>query len=241
MIFNKKPEMIIFDVGGTLFDDGKCDFAAGFEKLRLMAINPEVTDSNELARYWEEYCSALSGSNLEIPLQSVIRYATMKTGLKIDLSMAQQEEIFDRYNSNRKVIDGVKELLLTADKLGIRTAVISNNMMSGESLEISLGYWIPESKFEFCVSSADLLFKKPEKYLFESAMSFAQVEPCNCVYCGDGLIPDVKGSLDAGMNAVLIDSKSDAQFEIRIFEDKDYIAVNSWRHFEKYLNEISLK
>lgn len=238
MTFNKKPEMIIFDVGGTLFDDGKCDVAAGLEKLRLAAVNPLVTDSNELLGYWKEYCSALSGNDFEIPLGSVIRYVSMKTGLRFDIPMVQQEEIFDRYNSTREIIGGVQELLSACKALGIRTAVISNNMMSGESLALSLKIWLSESDFEFCLSSADLLFKKPHKFLFESAMKFAGVEASRCIYCGDGFIPDVTGSLGCGMNAVLIDRKSDAEFEIRKYDDKDYIAVNNWNVFRKYLLEL---
>ena len=235
MILNRKPEMIIFDVGGTLLDDGKCNVVAGFEKLRFSALNPEVTTAEELAHYWNEYCSALSESAYEIPLPSVIKYAAMNTGLLFDIPVAEQEEIFDRFNSTRTVIDGIAELLKTCDSLGIRTAVISNNMMSGESLEISLRHWIPESKFEFCLSSADLLFKKPEKHLFESAMKFAGVNPRNCIYCGDNILPDVKGSTSCGMNAVLLDRKSSINFEFREIDEIEYIAVNSWREFEKYL------
>ncbi len=30
MQYKKKPKMILFDVGGTLFDDGRCGPVAGF-------------------------------------------------------------------------------------------------------------------------------------------------------------------------------------------------------------------
>jgi hypothetical protein len=40
MQYKKKPEMIFFDVGGTLFDDGRCDPVAGFGGLRVAAVNP---------------------------------------------------------------------------------------------------------------------------------------------------------------------------------------------------------
>lgn len=49
MSYSKRPKMILFDVGGTLFADGKCNAAAGFEKLRGYATNPEVTTAEELA------------------------------------------------------------------------------------------------------------------------------------------------------------------------------------------------
>jgi hypothetical protein len=40
------------------------------------------------------------------------------------------------------------------------------------------------------------------------------------------------------MNAVLIEQKSDKDFEIRTHENKDYIAVNNWRSFAEYLKKI---
>ena len=44
----KKPSMILFDVGGTLFRDGKCNFRDGLSALRKAALNPEVTDDANL-------------------------------------------------------------------------------------------------------------------------------------------------------------------------------------------------
>ena len=117
MPYDKKPKMILFDVGGTLFDDGKCDPVKGFEKLRLAALNPEVTTAEKLGEYWDSFMNDVSdltsreGIILDIPLSAVIRYATMNTGLHFDIPMAEQEEIFDRFNSSRRVIDGVPELL----------------------------------------------------------------------------------------------------------------------------------
>ena len=67
-MLKSKPKMIIFDVGGTLFNDGKFNAESGFEKLRLAAENPEITSSVALAECWDEYVSTIENSfnNLEI-------------------------------------------------------------------------------------------------------------------------------------------------------------------------------
>lgn len=245
MQYMKKPEMILFDVGGTLFDDGRCDPVAGFESLRLTALNPDVTCAEELASRWDEYLGELgsikskSGINLDIPLSAVIKYATMQTGLLFDISLAEQEEVFDRFNSSRNVIDGVPRLLSTLLSLGIRTAVISNNMMSGESLALAIDRWIPENKFEFCLTSADILFTKPSEKIFSVATGRAHVDSVNCWYCGDGRIPDVDGAKNAGMAPVLLDLKSELPLEFR--EDGGrgrYLAVNNWNVLSQYLSEL---
>lgn len=160
-MYSKKPKMMLFDVGGTLFNDGKCIAEKGFSALRDVAENPDVTDDLTLASYWDEYmdevCSFIeskSGINLDAPLSAVIKYATMNAGLHINLPMIEQEELFDRYNSTRNVIDGVPELFYALEEMEIRTAIISNNMMSGESLNLALKHWIPSINPEFCLTSA---------------------------------------------------------------------------------------
>lgn len=248
MSYNKKPKMILFDVGGTLFDDGKCDPVQGFEKLRHYARNPEVTSGEELASYWDRYLADVSSAKsrsgiiLDIPLSGVIRYADMNTGLVFDIPMAEQEEIFDRFNSSRRVIDGVTELLDTLASLGIRTAVISNNMMSGESLSLSINKWLPDARFEFCLTSADILYTKPSENIFMTALKYAQLEPSDCWYCGDGLIPDVYGSSGCGMTPVLLDEKSQVKSELRSDDIcEKYFAVNNWNELKNYIISLCLE
>ncbi len=245
MQYQKKPKMIFFDVGGALFDDGRCDPVAGFEMLRLAAVNPDVTCAETLATKWNEYLDEVgkitskSNIRLETPLSAVIKYATMQSGLLFDISMAEQEEIFDRFNSSRAVIEGVPELLDELASSGIRSAVISNNMMSGESLDLAIDRLIPENKFEFCLTSADLLLSKPSEMIFTAAAGRAHIDSTDCWYCGDGRIPDVDGAKNAGMAPVLLDLKSEIPFEFRNDGGKGrYLAVNSWNALRKYLHEI---
>lgn len=78
MPYNNKPKMILFEVGGTLFDDGKCDPVAGFSELLNYADNPNITDGNTPAKLWDEYLNMVHGSksesglSLEIPLSAII-------------------------------------------------------------------------------------------------------------------------------------------------------------------------
>lgn len=243
MAYNKL-KMVLFDVGGTLFDDGKCNPAEGFEKLRRYATNPDVTNGETLAVYWNEFLSEVSGIksksglNLDVPLSSVIKYATMNTGLVFDIPMAEQEEIFDRYNSARSVIDGVTMLLAKLDSLGIRTAVISNNMMSGESLSLAIKRWIPSARFEFCLTSADVLFAKPSNNIFVTALKYAGLKPEECWYCGDKINPDVYGASDCGILPVLLDVNSSIPFELRGDDIcKKYLTVNNWNVLSDFIEK----
>ncbi len=243
MSYSVKPKMVLFDVGGTLFDDGKCIPRQGLAALAEYAVNPSVTDADTLAYLWDEYMNEVDvglrserGAQLDIPLSAILKYITMKAGLHFDISITGQEEIFDRFNSTRKIMDGIPQLLAALKKEGIRTAVISNNGMSGESLETAIKRWIPASDFEFCITSADILLAKPCEALFLAAASFAGLKPSECWYCGDGRIPDVDGAKNAGMLPVLIDTKSNASLEYRSDGGRgEYMVINHWNELEKII------
>ena len=181
----------------------------------------------------------MCGQYKNTPLSCIIKYASMNTGLVFEIPMAEQEEIFDRHNSSRQVIDGVPELLEKLDSLGIRTAVISNNMMSGESLSLAINRWIPSAKFEFCLTSADILFAKPSDNIFITALKYARLKPEDCWYCGDGLKPDVYGASACGITPVLLDVNSSFPLEFRSDDIcEKYMTVNNWNALKDYIRQI---
>lgn len=245
-MYNKKPKMILFDVGGTIFNDGKCIAEDGFSALLNVAENPVITNKTELARYWDEYmnevCRGLkskSGITLDAPLSAFIKYATMNAGLRIKLPMSEQEEIFDRFNSSRSVLNGVPELFEALEKLNIKYAIISNNAMSGEGLALSIKHWLPSAKPEFCLTSADIMLTKPCKNIFDCATKYAHLDASDCWYCGDNFTADVYGSKNAGLTPVLIDEKSVTPLEIREDEETgEYMVINNWNRLREYLNKI---
>ena len=238
----KKPSMILFDVGGTLFRDGKCIFRDGLSALRKAALNPDITDDDTLERLWNAYTAEIGwnftsreGATLDMSLSAGIKYVTMMSGLKFSIDIFAQEEIFDRFNSTRELMSGIEELLALLKKKGIRTAVISNNAMSGEGLSLAIKRWIPSSEFEFCLTSADILFAKPHKALFLAAAKYAGLEPSECWYCGDSMLPDIVGSGTAGMFPVLIFERADEPVTCT----EDYMTINSWNELTKYISEMN--
>ncbi len=241
-MYNKKPKMILFDVGGTLFEGGKFSALNGLAQLRKRAVNPEATDDEALARMWDEYMAEIgshwseSGIKLDMPLTSALKYITMNAGLRFDISMAEQEEIFDRYNSERRVFDGIPELLDALKEKDIRMAIISNNAMSGEGLALAIKQWIPTAEPEFVLTSADLLFAKPDKSIFIAAANYAHLDPADCWYCGDGRVPDVDGSFNSGMVPVFYDQKSSVPTEMRTDGGRgEYLAINHWNELTKII------
>ncbi len=246
MSYSQKPKMVLFDVGGTLYKGDSFSAANGLDALRKLATNPDITDTAAMATLWDSYADEIgsghkstSGTTLDFPLSGALKFITMNTGLRFDISMYEQEEIFDRFNSSRRLICGITELIISLKSLGIRTAVISNNAMSGESLTLAVKHWIPDSDMEFCFTSSDILLSKPDRNIFDTALAYAGLNASDCWYCGDSFTPDVYGAKSAGLTPVLIDVNSSVPVQFRT-EDSvgEYMVVNNWAELAKHIENI---
>ncbi|MPM92217.1 hypothetical protein SDC9_139352 [bioreactor metagenome] len=82
---------------------------------------------------------------------------------------------------------------------GIRSAVISNLLWSGEALTERLNRLLPNNRFEFVITSSDYLFRKPNRLLFELALRKARLDAKDVWYCGDNPQADVEGSAQVGI------------------------------------------
>lgn len=247
MPYRNRPQMVLFDVGGTLYKGDSFSAADGFDALRKLALNPDATDTAAMTKLWDSYADEIgsghksaSGTNLDFPLSGALKFIAMNTGLRFDISMFEQEEIFDRFNSpSRRLIPGITELITSLNLLGIRTAVISNNAMSGESLSLAVKHWIPDSDMEFCLTSSDILLSKPDRSIFDTALAYAGLKASDCWYCGDSFTPDVYGAKSAGLTPVLIDTKSNMPLQFITEADiGEYMVVNNWLELSKHIENI---
>lgn len=232
----KKPKAVLFDFGGTLFSDGENHIHDAVKALRLAADNPEASDDVELLRFTLEinerkriFDNELSGSSPEIPLTAMIENATKRAGLKYSKSLDECGIIFDTYNcSERKPMPNIKELLKTLEEKRIRTAVISNTVMSGVQMSASIENLLPENSFEFVFTSADFIFKKPCPDMFEAAVKQLGLLPEECWYCGDSFANDVVGSSNIGMFPVYINKNAENPVEFTTINSTDCCVVNDW-------------
>lgn len=247
MNYNQLPELVIFDIGGTLFADGPFDLCAGLQGFRNAALNPDVTDIPSLCKLWNEYTGEIDKATKkdgpfkpEWPLAGALRYISMRSGLRFAISMPEQEEIFDRFNSTRSVMVGAPELFDLLERLGIQTGIISNNAMSSQSLHRSIHYYIPNADPLFCLTSSDFLTPKPHPFLFRCAADFAGIAPEKCWYCGDNTHADVVGAYNSAMLPVLLDRKSETETQLRTdVIPEPYLTIRSWNALINHLQSIS--
>ena len=94
---------------------------------------------------------------------------------------------------------GADSLIRYLNETGIRTGVISNNGWSGDALRDRFDRLLPENRFEFILSSADYMIRKPDRRLFEVALLKADLPPEKVWFCGDSYEKDVVGARSAGI------------------------------------------
>ena len=58
---------------------------------------------------------------------------------------------------------------------------------------------------DFAVTSLDVGFEKPNKIIFEHAITMADTLASNVIYVGDQIESDVMGAINVGINPILID------------------------------------
>ncbi|MCL2461213.1 MAG: HAD family hydrolase [Defluviitaleaceae bacterium] len=237
----KKPEMVIFDFGGTLMSE-EFDLRRGTAAVMKVASKiPEgVTLETVLeldARLWREleYCPKCGHSRVvEIQNACYERYLYEYFGIEFDIPYAEVEEIFQRNVSVSKPTPNIGKLLDFLYAKGIRTALISNISYSGQILERWVNEIVPNNHFEFIIATSEYLFKKPSPRIFELALRKARLAAEQAWYCGNSGYNDIDGSHAAGLFPVWY--KGAEWFEDGCRPEYDYLEISDWEEMIGILN-----
>lgn len=225
------PNAVLFDFGGTLAEDSEFDLIRGAGFLRSIALNPEVASTEQICRLWQDFHRSIKSAenpaspfSIETPLPCIFNYIFAVTGLKFDKEPAELEYLFDKNDSDRAPQPYMEQLLDVLNELNIKTAVISNIVMTGAALGRAVNELYPRNRFKHIITSADYCLKKPAPYMFTAAASLLGEDTQSCLYCGDSHGADVNGANAAGMRAVLYDKNAaqDAEY------CGDCLRINSW-------------
>lgn len=101
-----------------------------------------------------------------------------------------------------KVFEDTVPTLTALREQGYQLAVVSNWDFTLFDVMADFGL---EGYFEFIVASLVFGFEKPDKEIFDHALSRLGVSAAETLHVGDDPVADVQGARGAGMKAVLID------------------------------------
>lgn len=243
-----RPDMVFFDYGGTLIDEGHYCAADGLQALLDCTEHPAELDCQALLSLWREDTSIIERRthpdqiDLEIPLQPMLRCVLARAGCTTALSPVELEMVFHRANAVHTAMADAADGLAMLREKAIRTSVVSNITLSGEALRQAIADCLPAHSFEFVITSADYVFCKPCPLLFEVALRTARVDPARCWFVGNSFSADICGAASVGLYPILLDP--DAPEAIRSYALPDscggtpFCRVNSWKALNSLISAL---
>ena len=130
------------------------------------------------------------------------------------------------------------------NKNGIRSAVISNLLWSGDALSERLNRLLPMNEFEFVMTSSDYIVRKPNRILFDIALRKAGLRADEVWYCGDNPQADIEGAAQAGIYSVWYDNETEREYKDRSEESApkcEHLHIHEWREMMDLLEKMHEK
>ena len=201
------PKLVMFDYGETLGHEDDFLPRDGFAAiLEYASENPLNADADTLLReYREAYFEKrrlAHGMDIELPNIHRWRLLFGKFRMRFSLPEEELEAVFWNAAAPCVPTPGAKELLALLRQRDIKTGIISNMGFSGNSLRQRLEGLFPEHRFDFVVSSADCLLRKPDRRIFKLGLALGGCEAKDAWFLGDNMRCDIAGAAGAGIFAV---------------------------------------
>lgn len=202
------PKMVLFDAGKTLFDYGEIPTTLiAFQKIYpYITHNSNKWTCDDMERKCNEIFDSLDSCRevkCEVAEQIGLKLLFDILDISFSISMEEIEQIYSAHFIDVYPIDQAADFLAYLHDNGVRTGVISNFIFSSSRLHERLVRTYPNSHFEFVITSSDYGIRKPNKLLFEVAVTKSHLVPGEIWYVGDKVNVDVAGSQGAGMVPVL--------------------------------------
>ena len=102
---------------------------------------------------------------------------------------------------------GAKDFLWKLKHAGFELCVVSNTgWVSGRAIANALTHLGIRACFKNLFFSDEVGIRKPNKGIFDVALSQHECDPCEAVHIGDDLDADVRGAMNVGMSAIHVQS-----------------------------------
>jgi HAD superfamily hydrolase (TIGR01662 family) len=204
----KKPEAILFDMGGVLLPASERYDEAGF-RLSYPDGLPEPVPMDWFLGMSQDCLNrflALTPPRPVMDVRPIIAEWLQNRGIEPEAEAVERwRALMERWEA-RPVYGHVRAALDALSRMGYRMAVVSNTMMAGRFLREHFENAGIGEFFEVTLFSAEFGVNKPDPAIFLAALQQMGVQPEQAWYVGDKPQRDVCGSHRAGMTAVLVDS-----------------------------------
>ena len=233
-----KPKMVLFDYGNTIITETIHGFDKGNEALLKLAVkNPLNITIKELQAKSDEVITGISKrmgctnrfyQPYEISWTSINRYIYEYFNIEFDKSYEELEWIYWNNATSAKPSENIERLLEYLYENDIKTSVVSNIMLSGNSLKRRINEILPNHHFAFVIASSEYIYRKPEKEIFEMALIKSGLKANETWFCGDNPICDTEGALNSNIQPVWYKKTFKEKSDLKMALQGGYIEINDW-------------
>ncbi|MDR1819135.1 MAG: TIGR02253 family HAD-type hydrolase [Methanobrevibacter sp.] len=191
---------VFFDIDDTLLDTSNFAKSARKSAIRMMVDNGLPISFDEAYSLLKEVISQ-KGSNYDKHFDVLTKTVLgEKNSMLIALGMITYHNIkFALLRPFPKATD----ILIYLRSKGYRLGVISNGLTIKQwekLVRLNL-----HNFFDEVITSEEVGFEKPNKYIYDEALKRMNCESENSIMIGNRLDTDCMGAINAGMSAILID------------------------------------
>lgn len=242
----KFPKMIMFDYGHTLLYEPNWDSNKGnTELLKYVTKKPSNCTFEDIRKgadlIFGDHLENVRKIGYDICGQIGNKVLYEYLGIEFSLTPLQMETVFWNGASIGEIMPYADKMLEYINKQGIRSAVISNLLWSGEALTERLNRLLPNNQFEFIMTSSDYFMRKPNHILFDIALRKTGLNADEVWYCGDNPQADVEGSSQVGIFPVWYDNDTEKNYKDRASETHpkcEHLYIKEWQELIIKLNEL---
>ncbi len=240
------PKMIIFDYGNTLLYEPNWDSRRGnTELMKYIVKNPHNRTVDDVIKGAElifgERAEKIRKAGYDICGQVGNKVLYEYLGIEFSLTPLETETVFWNAASAGEVMPNADKMLDYINEKGIRSAVISNLLWSGEALMERLNRLLPRNQFEFVMTSSDYFLRKPNRILFDIALQKSGLSADEVWYCGDNPKADIEGASQVGIYPIRYDNdtgKDRASRSAEQIPQCEHLHIRDWGELVELLERL---
>jgi putative hydrolase of the HAD superfamily len=197
---------ILFDRGETLVHFGETDYEAGQRVILSSVRPPHALDRDAFDRFEDEFFEKIEfyrqHANLECNLLHYYELLSRYFGVQFDKS---HEELCRQYHlvaENISPLPGAQKVLAALKSAGFLLGLVTNTSVPHSVIKDELDRLALYDYFDTVVCSSEIVFRKPDRAMFDVALRSLNVSPTEAMFVGDDYRADIVGAKNVGLKTV---------------------------------------
>lgn len=197
---------IIFDRGETLVHFGETNYEAGQNVILASVRPPNALNRDAFDKFEDEFFEKIDlyrhQANLECNLVHYYELLSRYFGVQFDKS---HEELCRQYHlaaENISLLPGAQKVLAELKRAGFLLGLVTNTSLPHSIIKDEFERLGLYDYFDTVVCSSEIVFRKPDRAMFDVALRNLKVAPQDGMFVGDSYHADIIGANHVGMKTV---------------------------------------